>query len=89
MLHTAVGVDGSLVGNSPGSKLGAGSGSDKHEAFNIFMALSTIDQQILLRPLEVMAAYNGHPDISFRFSSRFIQQLSSVTPSNRNTKDAV
>jgi hypothetical protein len=88
MIHTAVGVDGSLVGNSPGSKLGAGSGSDKREAFNIFMALSTADQDILLRPLEVMAEYNGYPELKFRFNNRFLELLSSITPSQRNTQDA-
>jgi hypothetical protein len=88
MLHTAAGVDGTLVGNSPGAKMGAGSGSDKREAFNIFMALTTFDQEMVLRPLEIMAAYNGFPGLKFRIGSRFLQLLSDVTPSNRNA-DAV
>jgi hypothetical protein len=88
MIHTSVGVDGSLVGNSPGSKMGSGSGSDKREAFNIFMALSTSDQDMLLRPLEVMAEYNGFPDLKFQFNNRFLQLLSKITPSQRNTQDA-
>ncbi len=88
MIHTAVGVDGTLVGNSPGSKMGGGSGSDKREAFNIFTALSTVDIDILTRPLEVMAEYNGFPGVKFRMNTRFMQLLSNVTPSNRDAQDA-
>lgn len=89
MIHTAVGVDGTLVGNSPGSKMGGGSGSDKREAFNIFMRLTTPEQEILFRPLEVMAEYNGYPNIKFRLDSRFLETLNQVTPSKRDNQDAV
>lgn len=84
MIYQALGVHSTLLGGAPGaSNLGAGSGSDQREAYNIFMALSTIDQDIICKPFELMAEYNGLPNLKFRFNSRLIANLSDVTPSKR------
>ncbi|NQZ79123.1 MAG: hypothetical protein HRT61_23845 [Ekhidna sp.] len=56
----AIGVDPSLIGHgSPGGKLGAGSGSDKREAYNIFIALKGSDRDVTLEPLNYIKEYNG------------------------------
>ncbi len=55
----ALNVDGSLIGNSPGKQMGAGSGSDKRSAFNIFILSNRIYQRFILEPLNKIAAYNG------------------------------
>lgn len=89
MIHNAVGVHGTLVGSSPGSKLGAGSGSDQKQAYNIFMALSQADQDILLRPLEIAAEYNGFKGLKFRIRNRLIADLKDITPSKREVQDAI
>jgi len=46
------------LANSAG-KMGAGSGSDKREMYNIEISTNTIDQDIILRPLNLISIYNG------------------------------
>ncbi|NQY00453.1 MAG: hypothetical protein HRT70_04875 [Flavobacteriaceae bacterium] len=54
-----LGLHPSQVGLSPDKGLGgAGSGSDQRESFNTGISLNTIDQQILLEPLNYIAQYN-------------------------------
>lgn len=54
------GNDPSLVGLQPaGGKMGAGSGSDKREAHNLGTTMNTMDQAILLEPLQHVADRNG------------------------------
>lgn len=58
----AQGVDPSLIGAGiPGGKLGAGSGSDKREAFLILNALFKSDRDVTLEPIEFIHEYNGWP----------------------------
>lgn len=56
----ALGVDPTLIGAGiPGGKLGAGSGSDKREAFTILSALFKTNRETTLEVYEFIAQYNG------------------------------
>lgn len=56
----ALGVDPSLIGAGiPGGKLGAGSGSDKREAFTILSALFKTNRETTLEVYDFIAAYNN------------------------------
>lgn len=73
-----LGVDGTLIGNAPGKGMGAGSGSDKRLAFNIYISLCTSHQDILLEPLAFIRDYNGwDPELEFRFANTLITTLDS------------
>jgi hypothetical protein len=66
----AIGVDPSLIGGSgvPGGKLGAGSGSDKREAFWMLNAEMGPYRQISLDPLYFVRDFNGwDPTIEFDY----------------------
>lgn len=55
----ALGLHPSQLGMSPeGGKIGAGSGSDQRESFNTAIQLNTIDQEIILEPLNFISEYN-------------------------------
>jgi hypothetical protein len=50
----------SIIGLAPeGGKMGAGSGSDKREMYNMEISSNTMDQAILLEPLNWIARYNA------------------------------
>ena len=67
-IYTALQVDPTLSGISPGKGIGAGSGSDKRVAFNVFSALHKFYQDLLLEVLNLVRDYNGwDPDLEFRF----------------------
>lgn len=69
-------VDPTLVGNAPGKSMGAGSGSDKRVAFNIYMLNCKADQDIILEPLEFIRDYNGwDPEIKFMFKNYYVATL--------------
>ncbi|MBC6698081.1 hypothetical protein [Hymenobacter sp. BT190] len=55
-----LGMDPTLIGQTPGKSMGAGSGSDKRVATNIYMLLSKSEQDIILEPIEFAAEYNGY-----------------------------
>ena len=60
---TAIGVDPSLIGAGiPGGKLGAGSGSDKREAWFILSALMKTNRDTTLEPFEFIQEYNSWDD---------------------------
>lgn len=72
----ALGVDATLIGTAPGKGLGAGSGSDKRVAFNIYISLCKIHQDIILEPLRFIRDYNGwDSSIEFRFRNSLITTL--------------
>lgn len=59
----ALGVDPTLIGAGiPGGKLGAGSGSDKREAFTILSALFKTNRETTVEPYEFISEYNGWDD---------------------------
>lgn len=64
----SLGMDPAIIGSQPGSKLGAGSGSDKRVAFNIYVDTIRAHQHLLLEPLSWIAAYNKWP--AYKFKSR-------------------
>lgn len=67
-IYTALSVDPTLVGISPGKGMGAGSGSDKSVAFRAFVSTHRFYQDLVLEPLYLIRDYNGWPaDLEFRF----------------------
>lgn len=75
-IYTALQVDPTLAGISPGKGVGAGSGSDKRVAFNAFVATHSFYQDLLLELLELVRDYNGWgDDIEFRFLNPQINTL--------------
>lgn len=55
----ALGMDPALTGSGPGKAMGAGSGSDKRVAFNVYVELCQPHERIILEPLNYIARYNG------------------------------
>lgn len=54
------GMDPSQIGLAPQSgKMGAGSGSDKRESYNLLITLNTPDQRRILEPLNWISRYNN------------------------------
>lgn len=55
-----LGLHPSQLGLAPeGGKMGAGSGSDQRESYNTVITLNTIDQRIVLSPLNFISLYNN------------------------------
>lgn len=75
----ALGIDGTLIGKSPGKGMGAGSGSDKRVAFNMYINNCKMHEDIILEPFYFIAAYNGWKsgtdEIHFRFKRNEITTL--------------
>lgn len=73
----AMGVDPSLIGaGMPGGKLGAGSGSDKREAYMIYIANLKTDREVTTEPLHFIRDYNGwDPDIYFGIKDTVLTTL--------------
>jgi len=69
-LMRALGLDPTLVGQSPGKSMGGGSGSDKRIAFNLYCALQKPYRDVVLEPLQFIAQYNGwkdkYPTLTFK-----------------------
>ncbi|MCD4681122.1 MAG: hypothetical protein K8S00_12125 [Bacteroidales bacterium] len=53
----------------------AGSGSDIREAFLVNVAMSWIDRQNILEPIEAILAFNGYKDIELRFRNTILTTL--------------
>ncbi|RSK44708.1 hypothetical protein [Hymenobacter perfusus] len=84
-IYTALSVDPTLVGISPGKGMGAGSGSDKRIAFNNFISTHRFHQDLILEPLYLIRDYNGWPaDLEFRFLNP-LAQTADVSTSNTST----
>ncbi|HMT30417.1 MAG TPA: hypothetical protein PKD91_14175, partial [Bacteroidia bacterium] len=70
------GVDPAIIGMTPGKGIGAGSGSDKRIAFNVYVSLCQADRDIILEPLNFIRDYNGwDPELEFRFKYPMITTL--------------
>jgi hypothetical protein len=83
--YTALQVDPTLSGISPGKEMGAGSGSDKRVAFNMFVATHTFHQDLLLEVLNLVRDYNGwDPDLEFRFLTPQINTLDTKSEATAN-----
>lgn len=83
----ALGVDPTLIGNSPGSE--AGSGSDKRVAYNIYVSLLKAHRDIILEPLNFITRYNNWGnDIVWRFTDSLITTLNTGTETKEVNKPA-
>jgi hypothetical protein len=74
----ATGVDAPLIGGAgiPGGSLGAGSGSDKREAFLIHQALSNTNRETTLEIFEFIQEYNSwDPTITPSFENTILTTL--------------
>ena len=86
----AVGLDPSTHGGNSTSGMGAGSGSDKREAFNITMATVNRHVEKILLPFYFAINYNGKKapngtPIKLKMITPSLQTLNNVTPSQRET----
>lgn len=80
----ALGFDGTLIGNTPGKGMGAGSGSDKKAAYNIHLAMCQSHEDILLEPIRFIHDFNGwDPEIVYKFPRNFLKDDNQKTPSQR------
>ncbi|WP_201979351.1 KH domain-containing protein [Hymenobacter rubidus] len=85
-IYTALQVDPTLSGISPGKGMGAGSGSDKRVAANLFLNTHTFHQDQILEVLHFVRDYNGwDPELEFRFLNPEINTLDKPTESTPNT----
>ncbi len=80
----ALSMDPAIIGSQPGSKLGAGSGSDKRVAFNIYVDTVKAHQDLILEPLTWIAQYNGWPDYVFRFRNSVEGDHAAPLPPSKN-----
>lgn len=58
----AHGVDYTLIGPAPGKGMGGGSGSDKRVAYNIYITISKVEQDDILKPIEFIFEFNKFND---------------------------
>ncbi len=69
-----------LIGQSPGKKFGAGSGSDIREAFNVHIQMQQMYRDRILQPWYTAFKYNGYPsDIRLAFKYPTITTLDKGT----------
>lgn len=57
-IYSALGIDGSLIGSMPGKQMGAGSGSDKRVAMNIYLANEKPVMDQILEPINFIYNFN-------------------------------
>lgn len=85
----AFGVDPTLIGQTPGSKMGSGSGSDKRVAFNQYLLLCKPHQDRIMMPLQVMATFNNWhkkaQDVSKNDTARLRFMFNNVHVATLNT----
>lgn len=75
---SALGLHPDILGNAPGSSLGAGSGSGNRNAFNQRVSMAFFIQQQVLQPLQLVAKINKWPsDIVFTFRNSLMTTLDS------------
>jgi len=80
----AMGLDPSLFGSMPGTERSGG--SDKREAYNIWITLIDLYAHIILKPFEIIRDYNGwDPDMEFSFGHAILQTLDQISVKDRQT----
>lgn len=84
----ALGMDPAIIGSQPGSKLGAGSGSDKRVAFNIYVDTVKAHQDLILEPFRFISEYNGWPAYTFKFKNALAASVNSEPASKSPLKEA-
>lgn len=85
-------MDPAIAGLIPGTTA-AGSGSKDRNAFNILMALSYVEQELVLEPYYWAMRYNGHTPpradlrkLKFKFKNMWISTLDTITPAERDVQ---
>lgn len=88
-IFTAVGVDPGVIGITPGAPGGSRAGSERREALNIQLILSTRAEHLILSPYVFSSVFNGWTNdkekVVFFFKKPFMQTLDKITPSQRET----
>lgn len=79
-LYSALDIDPTLRGITPGKSIGGGSGSDKRVAFNVYISLQQAFQDVVLEVLHFICDYNGWTDpdglpLVWRFRNALITTL--------------
>ncbi len=78
-LLAALGIDPTLYGYSSGKEGGRSGGSDKREAFWIFVSKSKPFRDRLIEPLEFVSEFNGwkakYPTLTFKFRDTLLTTL--------------
>lgn len=94
----AFGVDPTLIGQTPGAKMGSGSGSDKRVAFNQYVLMCKAHQDKILDPLQQIATFNKWHELArkessqenavlrFRFKNYQVATLNTGTETTETTK---
>jgi len=83
-----LGLHPSQVGLAPeGGKMGAGSGSDQRESFNTSISLNTMDQEIVLEPLNYVAQYNARKNANWDITFCFDHTYHTTTNNQENGLD--
>ena len=87
-IYSALNVDPSLFGLTPGTAGSNKSGSDKREAYNLFQETLKPLRDILLLPENLfISEYNGWPDAEWQIGWPTLQTLDNVTPQDRSPND--
>ncbi|AMJ65043.1 hypothetical protein AXW84_06080 [Hymenobacter sp. PAMC 26628] len=90
-IYSALDVDPTLRGISPGKSMGGGSGSDKRVAFNVYLSLQQSFQDIVTEVLQFICDYNkwtaadGMP-IVWRFRNALITTLDTGSEMKKPTQ---
>jgi len=82
-IYQALMMDATLNGTIPGKQMGAGSGSDKREAWNLLMLSSKPLMDLILEPLQFVYDYNGF-EYELMFNNYLIATQDQVNPKDRN-----
>lgn len=80
-IYAALNIDSTLV-TTVGKNL-TGGGSDKRQAWNIFMKLSELEQRLITGVMEFCMHYNGFEGLKFRLVNTLMATMSEVSPQNR------
>ncbi len=82
-IYQAMMLDATLNGTIPGKQMGAGSGSDKREAWNLMMLAMKPIMDLILEPVQFCFDYNGW-DYEVLMGNYYIATQDQVSPDKRN-----
>ncbi len=91
-MYSSVGIVPSMLGLTPSKNSGNFGGTDKRELFNMAEAILTPHSEIILKPFEVAAEYNGwnteYHVVEFYYNNPVMQTLDQTTTKDRSTRIA-
>jgi len=90
-MYSALDIDPTLRGITPGKSIGGGSGSDKRVAFNLYISLQQAFQDVLTEVLQFICAYNNWTDaqglpLVWRFRNALITTLDTGNEMKKNNQ---